>query len=77
MIYNSWTASSFFPKLKRFVIKLRYVARSKRPKDQSFGLSNLLVLNVVALKASIYRSFTLPSSSTVKPAAVDPKAARQ
>lgn len=64
-------------KKKRFVVKVQYVARSKRPKDHSFGSSKLLVLNAVALKASMYRSFTLPSSSTVKPAAVDPKAARQ
>lgn len=66
-----------FRKMKRFVVKVQYVARSKRPKDHSFGSSNLLVLNAVALKASMYRSFTLPSSSTVKPAAVEPKAARQ
>lgn len=63
--------------MKRFVVKVQYAARSKRLKAHSFGSSNLLVLNVVALKASMYRSFTLPSSSTVKPAAVDPKAARQ
>ena len=46
---------------------------SESLKHHSFGSPSLLVLETVALNASIYDSFTLPSSSTFKPAAVDPR----